>query len=125
MFAHTVTLYNAAIKDGAETWRRTVLHGVLWCGSFGASGTKDGMRDMSTLEVIIPDKPGYVTPEVYRGATGTWTLRPGDKMLLGEIRKDIDRTTKELESLGQVMTITSVETLGFGGTMRHWEVQGK
>lgn len=60
----------------------TVLHGCSWFETDGTTGqdTKSNNRD---IKVRIPDCANYVKPEDYTGTTG-WTLRKGDKVILGE-----------------------------------------
>lgn len=59
------------------------LHGCSWFETDGTTGqdTKSNSRD---IKVRIPDCKNYIKPEDFNGTTG-WTLRNGDKVILGEM----------------------------------------
>ncbi len=133
MFAHTVTVYNKYTENGTEKWQRTVLKGVFWHSIKGAIARKTGVTSVDSLQLIIPmlakaSRAAYSPPKEWAGLadkSGFWTLQSGDIVVKGVITKDIERSSKELQGLDDVLTITSVDTKDFGGDMAHWEVSAK
>ena len=130
MFNDTVTLYNKYMVDGAEKWQRTVLRGVYWNAIKGAVLRKTGTASADSVMVVIPRVlPGYMKPKVWEAdgeKSRSWTLRAGDTLVKGEVDADVTRSlTKELAALDDVLTITTVDDMDFGGHMGHFEVSGR
>jgi len=133
MFPHTVTVYNKHREDGEEKWQRTVLYGVFWNAISGAVMRRTGATSTDSVQIIIPmaikaSRNEYRPPKEWAALTdktGYWTLQPGDVVVKGALDVEIDRSTKELQGYDDVLTITSVDTKGFGSGMDHWEVSGK
>lgn len=133
MFPHTVTLYNK-YKDGtAEKWQRTVLRGVFWNSSRGATIRKTGSASADGLQLIIPfnvdTERTYLRPLEFASAvdkSGYWTLQRKDTVILGEIENEVLSSASQLEKMyDDVLLINNVDTKDFGGDMAHWEVTGK
>lgn len=129
MFPHTVTLYNKYLEDGAEKWKRTVLKGVLWDSMEGAVLRNGGAASAAGVSVLIPRAlPGYLKPKVWEAQAGredVWTIQSGDRMVKGDIGLEIARSAaKELSGLDDVLAVTTVDVLDFGG-LAHFEVSGK
>ena len=130
MFVHTVTIYNKYREDNVEKWARTVLHGVFWNSSQGATTRKTGVSKADGVMVVIPRKieqaKKYLSPKQWAAnRAGRWTLQPQDKIVKGEIAYEIVKSASELEKqFDDVMTIQHVDDRDFGGNMAHWEVSG-
>lgn len=129
MFPHTVTIYNK-YKDGTtEKWQRTVITGVYWNSVKGAVMRKTGVSSADSLQLIIPMSiAGYLPPKEWAKLTNkaaSWTLQSGDTVILGDIDYEVVRSSAELREYDNQITITSVDTKDYGGSMRHWEVSGR
>ena len=130
MFPHTVTVYNK-YKDGTtEKWQRTILYGVLWDAVKGATVRRTGVTSADGLQLIIPmaGRRGYRPPKEWAGLTDKssfWTLQSGDMVALGALEYEIVKSSAELRDLDDILTITSVDTKGFGSGMDFWEVAAK
>ncbi len=130
MFPHTVTVYNKYLDGSTEKWQRTVLPGVFWDSSKGATARKTGVSSADGLMLIIPMavKLGYSKPKEWAALedrAGSWTLQSGDIAILGAKDYEIVKSSKELQQFDDVLTITNVDTRDYGGGMSHWEVTGK
>ena len=124
-----MTIYNKYLKDGAERWTRTVLHGVLWDSMGGAVLRNTGAASAAGVSVLIPRTlPGYVKPKAWQALadkSSAWTIQSGDRLVKGDIGLEIVRSAaKELSGLDDVLTVTTVDALDFGG-LAHFEVSGK
>lgn len=134
MFPHTVTVYNKYTESNVEKWRRTVLSGVFWDSSKGATVRKtgvssaDGLMLIIPMNVTVPSDRQYVKPKEWTALsdkTESWTLQNGDTVILGDISYEVVRSSKELLGYDDVLTISNVDTRDYGGGMAHWEVSGK
>lgn len=129
MFPHTVTVYNKYLDGTAEKWQRTVLKGVFWDSSKGATVRKTGVSSADGLMLIIPMTiPGYKKPKEWAALadkTGSWTLQNGDTVILGDISYEVVKSSKELQQFDDVLTISNVDTRNYGGGMSHFEVSGR
>lgn len=129
MFPHTVTIYNKHTENKVEKWQRTVLRGVFWDSSKGAITRNTGVSSVDGLMMIVPMSiPGYKKPKEWadlEGKAGAWTLQGGDIAILGDISYEVVRSSKEILGYDDVLTITTVDTRGYGGDMAHFEVTGK
>lgn len=129
MFPHTVTVYNKYLDSGIEKWQRTVLKGVFWDSSKGAVVRKTGVTSADGLRLIIPmTVKGYMKPKEWAALpdkTGFWTLQSGDTVILGDIAREVVKSSKELQQFDDVMVISNVDTRKYGSDMDHWEVTGK
>lgn len=128
MFQDTVTIYNKYAAGGEEKWKRTVLRGVFWSSVEGAVLRRTGAASADSVVVLIPGAvAGYVKPKAWDALTekgDSWTLRPGDTMARGDVPTEIVRSTRELDGLDDVLTVTTVDDRRFGG-LPHLEVSGK
>ncbi len=134
MFPHTVTVYNKYLDAGTEKWQRTVLKGVFWDSSKGATVRKtgvssaDGLMLLIPMGVTVPSGRQYTRPKewaVLTDKTGYWTLQSGDTVILGEIGYEVVKSSKELLAYDDVLNISNVDTRSYGGNQSHWEVSGK
>ena len=130
MFNDTVTVYNKYTESNVERWQRTVLSGVFWDSSKGATVRKTGVSSADGLMLIISiEITGYRKPKEWASLsdkTGTWTLQSGDVAILGEIDYEVVRSSSELaKKFDDVLTINNVDTRNYGGDMSHFEVTGK
>lgn len=84
------------------------------------------METADSVVVFIPLMlNGYVDPKQYVGLEGTWTLKPGDKIVKGLIEQDFTKITDLEKAYDDVHDITKVDKKDFGSAnMRHWEVGG-
>lgn len=128
MFNDTVTLYNKYTAGGVEKWKRTVLSGVFWNSVEGAVLRKTGAASADSVVVLIPGSVGgYVKPKAWEALndkSGSWTVKPGDTMVRGDVPVEIVRSTRELDGLDDVLTVTTVDDKRFGG-LAHLEVSGR
>lgn len=128
MFPHTVTIYN---KDSTGQYHRKVISGVFWDSSKGSVMRKTGSTAADGLMLIIPfnaDKT-YLKPKEWGALTDkstNWTLQSKDIVVLGDITYEIVKSSSELSKLyDEVLTISNIDTKGYGGDMSHFEVTGK
>lgn len=137
MFPHTVTIYNQYLgKNRLNHWQRTVLSGVFWDSTKGISIGKGNLTSDDEATVRIPVQVRckgrqYISPKVFAGLedkTGYWTLSPEDRMVYGDIPFVVDdehRISMLEQQYDDVLTITKVNYLCYGGHLAHWEVGGK
>jgi len=121
----TVTLYNALYDEdaGYDTYKRTVLSGVSWFSRTQTSVSSDGgLLAANEITVRIPGEicDGYVAPKDYTGASGTWTLQPGDIIVKGAVPDENPRPA-ELKAKYEMMTIVGVtdNRAGKGPHLKH------
>ena len=122
------TVFNRYVDktEHIEKYKRTVLRGVFWEDTKAVNVIKSGMSDADSAAIYIPFRNGYKPPlEWEKNAPEGFTLRPGDRVVKGEIA--FSGTMAELsKQFDSVLTITSVDTCDFGSAaMRHWEVGAK
>ncbi len=132
MFPHTVTVYNKYKEGTAEKWQRTVLRGVFWNAIKGATMRRTGVASADGLQLIIPFSVlagrAYKPPKAWAALEdkdSCWTLQSGDVVVRGEIAREVVKSSSELMALDDVLTITSVDTKDFGGSLAHWEVSAR
>ncbi len=132
MFNDTVTIYNKYSDGNIEKWQRTVLTGVFWDSSKGAILRKTGASSDDGLMLLMPRDVNatgkYLKPKEWAALADKsecWTLQSGDSVILGDIDHEIVKSSKELQQFDNLITISLVDTKGFGDDMAHWEVSGK
>lgn len=122
MFHDTITIYNKyKDNDGKERYHRSVLNNVFWNEIKGSVMRKTGVTSSDKVQIIIPARKGFVESE-YDG-TG-WTLKAGDLVLKGDIKKEVllGETAKALDGYGSKAVITNVDDKRFCSSLAHWEV---
>lgn len=118
----SVSLFNKAIENRVPVWRKTLLEGVSWYAHALSSVTDDGLRTANQFIIRIPFDDGYVAPEGYDGTEGTWTLRKGDCMVLG----DVEWVATMAQAYGDTcMTITGVTDNRRAPKGKHFKVVGQ
>ena len=110
MFPHTITLYHQTMTDGAQTWLRFVISGVLWEENAGSTMRKTGVTSTDGITVYIP-----MTAENIQ-------IADGDMILKGASDYEIIKSTKEQANAHRV---SNVDIKDFGGSMAHYEVTAK
>lgn len=81
----TVTLYHADFAGGDYACRRVVVPRVYLEFKKNCNVDKTGRTEANSFLLVIPQAScRFVLPAEYKGAAGTYTLEPGDKVLLGE-----------------------------------------
>ncbi len=132
MFPHSVTIYNKYLENKVEKWQRTVLLGVYWNAVKGAVMRRTGVASADSLQLIIPfsvrSDGAYKPPKEWAALedkTGFWTLQSGDTVVKGVVEYEIIKTSAELKEFDHCLSVTSVDTKDFGGSMEHFEVMAK
>lgn len=116
MFNHTITLYNLKCNpiSKLDEYKRTVIYGVHWEDTSESKLDNKAVRSEDITEIVIPNKTGYVEPNVYAQLTsveGVWTVRKGDLVLKGLV----DVEVKEIKDLNgyDVRTISSISNVDY------------
>ena len=107
MFPHDCTIYREV--DGV--WERHYVYGVLWQDVEGLNTMKSGLKDANSLDLTIPMKANF---SPYKK----------DLAMKGIVDYQIQRKPSELYEIGDVRTITTVDTYDFG-SLAHYRVGGK
>ena len=107
MFPHDCTVY----RKENDVWKRYYVEGVLWQDIKGTNISKNGLKDVNSLELYIPFSSDF---------------RPsnGDMVLKGLINYEVKVKPSELYLLGDVRIINSVDIFDFGKLM-HYKAGGK
>lgn len=86
----TITVYNRHYDDsaGLDVWAPTVIKGVSWYKKTETAITDSGLKSATKCVIRIPsdsDTEGktYVDPINYSSPATTFTLAPGDVVILG------------------------------------------
>lgn len=128
------TVYNRQLdrKNRRDTWVRTQIRGVFWDGSHAHRHGDKGDITANNVTVYIPadacDKH-YKPPKDYASdPSGAYTLAPGDLIIRGLIREDIDANTTVaalLQKYDDAYTILSCEDNRYGSSdLQHFCVKG-
>ena len=133
VLGETCTIYNKYTAGDQDHWARTVVNGIFWDGTRGAVMRRTGVFGGDSAMVLIPnwaDSQGkqYLAPKIWEQTedkTGCWTVRPGDRVVRGECKAEPEGSSKELDELDDVLTVTAVAFRRFGGDMAHLEIRGK
>lgn len=117
----------------ADQYQRTVLVGVFWDSYQAVNVRKSGLDNVDHVRVFISHQVSamgeYRKPKAWQqkaDKVGFWTLQPGDKMVLGQVDYEIEKTASELDKrFDDVLTITKIDDKNFGSpALQHWEVGG-
>lgn len=128
------TVYNRWLdkEKRRDAWVRTQIQGVFWDSSHAHRHGDKGDISASSVTVCIPadvcDKP-YKPPKEYASdPSGAYTLAPGDLIIRGLIREDIDANTTVaalLQKYDDAYTILSCEDNRYGSPeLQHFCVKG-
>lgn len=107
MFVHDCTVW----REETGGWKRYVLLGVLWQDVSAVKQEKSGWKDANTVEVFIPHALGF-------------KIRKKDLLLKGVVDYEIQKKPSELYALGEVRTVTMVDSYDFGG-LKHDKAGGR
>lgn len=122
-----ITIYSQVYNSvtGLDEYVRRVIKGVRWYSDHKTSVGTTGLVSADIYKVRIPAEKltGYVLPQEYTGADGTWTIRKGDTIVKGIVLPDVDPTTLE-STYSEVMTVTSYADLRNGG-LKHIKLEGE
>lgn len=116
MFSHTITLYNLKYNpiSKLDEYKRTVIYGVHWEDTSDLKLDEKAVRTEDMTEIVIPNKTGYVEPNVYAQLTsveGVWTVRKGDLVLKGLVEVEVSEI-KDLKGY-DVRTISSISNVDY------------
>ena len=107
MFVHDCTVW----REETGGWKRYVLRGVLWQDVSAVKQKNSGWKDANTVEVFIPHALGF-------------KIRKKDLLLKGVVDYEIQKKPSELYALGEVRTVTTVDSYDFGG-LKHDKAGGR
>lgn len=90
-FIHTITLYNK-YEDRSNgptvtVWKKTVLNNCYFGAVSGKSLSDTTLSEQNSFVCRIPENNAFT--EDYNGADNTFTLRPGDIIVKGDIAEEI------------------------------------
>ncbi|MEG1678130.1 MAG: hypothetical protein RR379_10695 [Clostridia bacterium] len=137
LFGDTVTLYNHVhvgnVRDGADGWRRTVLHGVQVKRQTEKTVGADGvLHVVQSVRVTVPaevDAGGrhYQEPRLYKGSGAYWTLDAQsnlDLLVLGSCLAEMSEhyTLRDLAREYGYVTVKAVSDNTRRGRLKHWKV---
>lgn len=118
-------------SDHKEKWEKVTIRGVGIVCSKRAGSEKYGITNSDSVVVNIFNdsitSKEYVSPKEFsKDHTEKYTLKTGDKLVIGLVDYEMG-TIKELESsYDNVFTITNVDLKDtMGGRLSHWEVGAK
>ena len=116
MFSHTITLYNLKYNpiSKLDEYKRTVIYGVHWEDTSDLKLAEKAVRTEDMTEIVIPNRTGYVEPNVYAQLTsveGVWTVRKGDLVLKGLVEVEVSEI-KDLKGY-DVRTISSISNVDY------------
>lgn len=116
MFNHIITIYNKKFNSttSLDEYKRTVLYGVHWEDTSELKLDNKAVRTEDMTEIVIPEKTGYVEPNVFAqlvSVEGVWTIRKGDLVLKGLVEIEV----KEIKDLNgyDVRTISSISNVDY------------
>lgn len=124
MFEQTITIYN---KTDEDRYFRTVIKGVFWDSSEGATTRKTGKESADGVQIIIPlcGRTDYLKPKEWERSTAHgWTAKAGDLVVLGEDVPEIT-SIRDLRDVDDVVIVTHVDWRDYAGDMAHLEVIGR
>lgn len=82
-----ITIYNRRYNPETrlDTWKGTVIKNVSFYSDMKVNLDNKGLSTADIYKIRIPGAtPGYVEPDKYTGADGTWTLQKDDYIVLGK-----------------------------------------
>lgn len=134
-FTETVTIYNHAVENRTEIWRRTVIRGVQWTGrcvnAFDSTGKSVFQQEISLTIPVDADTSGkqYAEPKAYDKApdkSALWTLNPkngDDVVVYGDCPAEIsdEYTLSKLARDYTMVTIMAVSDNTHRARLRTWK----
>lgn len=125
LFTDTITLYNH--HDGK--WRRSVLNGVQWQDKVTKTVDSNGkMHITPEVNITVPYRDGYVSPNKYVGNGFTFGLDDLDVVVLGVCDKEITDSytiTQLLKDESKAATIYAAEDNTLRSLLKHWRIYAK
>ena len=135
-FTETITLYNSAVEDRVQVWRRTVIRGVQWTQRRRINFDTNGRSVYETeTSVTIPfdadaDGKTYLAPKEYQAAEShdaVWTLNPAngdDVIVYGECPWNISEayTLDDLNREYGYVSIHAVSDNTARAHLKNWKV---
>lgn len=83
----SITIYNRLYDSESrlDKWKHTFIGAVSFYADNKVTLDSDGISSADVFKIRIPgETPGYVEPDKYTGADGTWTLQKDDYIVLGK-----------------------------------------
>lgn len=115
MFPHTITIYSHSSQNLKDIYTRQVVSGVYRYGSVGMSSANKGVENVADVKLIT-------SPETTAEYGKSWTVRSGDRIVMGE-HGDIT-SFKDLNG-EQVITVTAVAEHICGSEVDNITIGGK
>lgn len=90
-----ITIYNRLYDkvNRLDIWKRTIVEGVSFYKDTKIGINENGATTEDVCKIRIPENhcDGYVPPEGYTGADGTWTIQNDDYIVKGVSDQEITR----------------------------------
>ena len=90
-----ITIYNRLYDkvNRLDIWKRTIVEGVSFYKDTKIGINENGATTEDVCKIRIPENhcDGYVPPEGYTGADGTWTINNDDYIVKGVSDQEITR----------------------------------
>ena len=123
-----ITLLNAAYdqESGLDTFIATVIRGVSWIYDEQTTADNVGLKASGTCTIRIPEDADfegkvYVAPKAYTGASGTFTLKPGDIIVRAE-ETEITSPGALKDKYDETVTVIGITDNREAPNARHWKV---
>lgn len=134
IFTDTITIYSYYKDNGAETWHRTVLKGVMWKRKRVQSVNIDGkLNIVDTVSITIPYRALYLPYKEFLLSSDRlshWTIETASNLsvaVLGECDKEIGDVyrLKDLKrDYSDVVTLKSLADNTNRDHLKNWKVTG-
>lgn len=130
-FVHTITLFNKLEdRSGGRTavsWHKTVLNGCYFGAVRGEKHSGTVLSENDTFICRIPENKGYTA--AYKGIPGTFTLAPGDIIVKGCVKENIEdkagsRAADILNSYKESFTVKSFSDNTVLSSEPHYRASG-
>ena len=124
-----ITVYNhycdPVTKE--EQWKRKQIKSVEWYGSQKVSVSDNGINsaDSYTVRVPLGQTGGFLLPEKYEGAPGTWTAKAGDIVVRGLLDADIERSSELSGISHRFVMIGWTDNRRGSPRVQHIKIEGK
>lgn len=115
MFPHKITIFSHSSQNLKDIYTRQVVSGVYRYGSVGMSSANKGVENVADVKLVT-------SPEATAKYGKSWTVRSGDRIVMGE-HGDIT-SFKDLNG-EQVITVTSVAEHICGSEVDNITIGGK
>lgn len=116
MYPHSVSVFCRVGTIGSDEWTRADIEPVRFGHTSASHRSVAGDTGTRSLLVLIPAQAlgGYVAPDEFDGAPGTWTLRGGDM---------VANLCDQPEPPRDALRIESVSVVRISGQIHHLEVR--